>query len=67
MAYKKTDKCCRYCVYRGWGKTSTKQQCDDRMVCFKKPKRFKSQDHNMNYYHAIISMAGCCENFKRRD
>ena len=65
MAFKKTDKCCRYCVHRGWGKTFPKQTYDDRMVCLRKPKTFKKADPAERYYYATV-LEGTCEEFERR-
>lgn len=65
MAYKKTDKCCRYCRWRGWGKTFPKQEYDEKMVCLKKPKTFKKADQNEHYYFATVH-EGYCDMFERR-
>lgn len=65
MAFKKTDNCCRYCRWRGWGKTYPKQTYDDKMVCLRKPKTFKKADPNERYYFATVPEGGC-ENYERR-
>ena len=66
MAYKKTDKCCRYCKWRGWGKTS-KTQRNDSIVCLRRPKVYKDQVFNIEPHFYATRLGDCCEHYERRE
>lgn len=66
MPFKKTDNCCRYCRYRGWGKTR-KHQRSETIVCLKRPKVFSHAVDNIEPHYYATRMIDVCEMFERRD